>query len=77
MKKENKTSLATLLSKSVDNNFLFCKIDTLRYDRKHCLPANQSMREEYNKFCEKLRTIIRTEKEKYQKTKNCANDQRK
>ena len=35
------------------------------------------MREEYNKFCEKLRTIIRTEKEKYKKTKNCANDQRK
>ena len=55
-----------LLSKVVDNNFLLCKIDTLRYELKHYPAAKQSMREEYNKCCEKLRTIVRTEKEKNQ-----------
>ena len=37
-KKEYKTSLARLLSKVVDN--LLCKIDTPRYELKHCPAAN-------------------------------------
>ena len=40
-KKEYKTSIGRLLSKVVDNNFLLCKIDTLRYEMKHCPAANQ------------------------------------
>ena len=55
-----------MLSKVVDNNFLLCKIDTLRYELKHCPAPNQSTKEEYNKCCEKLRTIVRTEKENNQ-----------
>ena len=38
-KKEYKTSLSRLLSKVVDNNLL-CKIDTPRYELKHCPAAN-------------------------------------
>ena len=51
-KKECETSLARLLSKVVDNKFLLCKIDTLRYELKDCPATNQSMREEYNKCFE-------------------------
>ena len=50
----------------VNNNFLLCKIDTLRYELKHCPAANQSIREEYNKRCVKLRTIVKSKKEKNQ-----------
>ena len=38
-KKKYKTSLSRLLSKVVDNNLL-CKIDTPRYELKHCPAAN-------------------------------------
>ena len=53
-KRKQNYSLAGLLSKVVDSSFLLCKIDTLRYELKHCPATNQSLREEYNKSCEKL-----------------------
>ena len=58
--------IARLSSKILDNKFFLCQIDTLRYELKHCPITNESMREEYKKYSEKLRTIIGTEKEKNQ-----------